>query len=147
MLAPAVTRLSGLFSDHIANLGCVFYQQDTELLPEDITSADCYLPVILWEAEKLITFSAMPSLKPMFTADAASFLGISVNLPDDPMTPRSPLPLFCIEVIANIMENHPHLNGASLDEVTRNFLNDANNGLLPGIGIAERVSVENPTAA
>lgn len=134
----ATEIITRLLNAQISMQGWQFYLSDEDgadrpVNAEEVASDVVFLPAILWQAEKFHKMAHGRGLDVKFESDPDAFLGVRGEVVRSEMMPRAPLPLFCVEVLAKAMEDHPVLNGGSLNHLVNTFLADVERGLVPGV--------------
>jgi hypothetical protein len=118
-----------------------FYLNERELSPRECVASNGILPAIAWHADKLhqsayggISTGVSFEQDPLGAIGVPDAWGTRVNVPHEPGRPRSPILLFCLEVLYQAQENYPYYDGASIDHLVQSFLVDHERNVIPWSG-------------
>ena len=137
MHAPALPEsvaghVSSVLSTWLASCDWHFYASGRPVAPDQVAGQDAFLPVILWQVEKMMRRVMVNETTGLsYVADPSNVVGARVVLPPAAGRPRSPLYLWSMEVLAQAREAHPMLDGASVDHLVEDFYADHERGLVP----------------
>lgn len=135
-------QLATILTATILMQGWKFFASEQEIPPDQVAGPRHMLPAILWQVEKMhrIAYGGS-STGVQYAPDPESAIGVTALLPTKSNAPKSPLMLFSLEVLTRAVENYPlpHLaEGASIDHLVQDFLDDHDQGLIPWIeGVAK----------
>lgn len=133
-----------------------FFVNDKPVMAEVLASNNVLLPAIVWQAEKTHQLLFGKPLGAMFRADPDASVGAVCVVESVPGNARSSYPIFCVEVLANALENFtlddanspsgspevrenilmgkrlpPRGTACSLDHLVQNFILDHELGMVP----------------
>lgn len=148
--------LSSFIATFILDNDWRFYVNDSPIPAEVLARNNVLLPAIVWQAEKTHHLLCGKPMGAMFRSDPEASVGAVCVVESIPGNARSSYPIFCVEVLANALENFtmndvnapagslevrenilmgkrlpPRGTACSLDHLVQNFILDHELGLVP----------------
>ncbi len=139
---PAEDQVASVITGMIALKKWQFYAQDDEISADKVAGPMHMLPALLWQVEKMYRVAYGGASTGVKYEPSETLMGATAVLP--PGRPRSPLILFAQEALQRAIENYPTLDGASIDHMVQEFMDDRDAGIIPWVSpqVVPGVSVQ-----
>lgn len=124
-------QLANLLTAAILLKSWSFSYRDQQIEANDVAGPRGFLPALLWQVEKMhrVAYGGK-STGIQYAPDASNHtIGATAVLPQS--GPRSPMALFAIEALQRMQDAFPSPDGAAVDSMVQEFLDDHDEGLIP----------------
>lgn len=121
-----LTQISTILAAAISKEGWEFHINGQDLSPEQVVGAECVLPLLMWEVEKMYQTAFSQGTGVEYISDGSAMFGARPS-PDCWTKSRPNLVLFSMDVLVTAFNG----NDGALDHLATNFVADYEQGLLP----------------
>ena len=131
---PVQEQVANILTAMISYKGWQFFASEEEISADKVAGPLQMLPALMWQVEKMyrVAYGGV-STGLLYEGNDKGVLGASVVFPEG--RPRSPLLLFAQEALQRAQESYPvpGSDGASLDHMVQEFMDDRDAGLIPWV--------------